>query len=78
MTKTAFRHLAVALGIAAVCLPAAFTLTFLLMPLWYWMEATYKIESVGHSGPADWCYWAVYALIAMASLGVYAFKATRK
>ena len=77
MTKTA-RHLAVALGIAAVCLPAAFILTFLLMPLWAWIEATYKIESVGHSGPADWCYWAVYALIAVASLSAYALKATRK
>ena len=78
MTKTAIRHLALAVGIAAVCLPAAFLLTFLLMPLWSWIEATYKIESVGHSGPADWCYWAVYALIAVASLSLYALKATRK
>jgi hypothetical protein len=78
MTKTVFRHLAVALAIAAVCLPAAFILTFLLLPLWSWIEATYKIESVGHSGPADWCYWAVYALLAAASLGVYALKAARK
>jgi hypothetical protein len=78
MTKTASRHIAVALGIAAVCLPAAFILTFLLMPLWSWIEATYKIESVGHSGPADWCFWAVYALIAVPSLSVYAVKAARK
>jgi hypothetical protein len=78
MTKTVFRHLAVALAIAAVCLPAAFILTFLLMPLWSWIEATYKIESVGHSGPAEWCFWAVYALLGAASLGVYALKAARK
>ena len=78
MTKTAFRHLAVALGIAAVCLPASFILTILLLPLWSWIEATYKIESVGHSGPADWCYWAVYTLLVAVSLSAYAFKATRK
>ena len=78
MRKTAFRHLAVALGIAAACLPAAFILTFLLMPLWSWIEATYKIESVGHSGPADWCFWAVYSLLAVPGLGVYTLKATRK
>ena len=78
MTKTAFRHLAVDLGIAAVCLPAAFILTFLLMPLWSWIEATYKIESVGHSGPADWCFWAVYALLAAVSLAACALKAARK
>ena len=78
MSKTAFRHLALALGIAAVCLPAAFLLTFLLLPLWSWIEATYKIESVGHSGPADWCFWVVYAFLAIVGLGVYTLKATRK
>jgi len=78
MRKTALRHVAAAFGIAVVCLPAAFILTFLLLPLWSWIEATYKIESVGHSGPADWCFWAVYVLLAALGLSVYAFKATRK
>jgi len=77
MRKIALRHVAVALGIAVVCLPAAFILTFLLLPLWSWIEATYKIESVGHSGPADWCFWAVYALLIALSLGVYVLKARR-
>jgi len=76
--KTASRHLAVAFGIAAVCLPAAFLLTFLLLPLWSWIEANYKIESVGHSGPADWCFWAVYSLLAVVGLGVSALRARRK
>ena len=78
MRKSGFRHLAVALGIAIVCLPAAFILTFLLLPLWSWIEATYKIESVGHSGPADWCFWVVYSLLAVIGFGVYALKARRK
>ena len=78
MRKTALRHVAVALGIAVVCLPAAFILTFLLLPLWSWIEATSKIESIGHSGPADWCFEAVYVLLAAPALGVYALKATRK
>ena len=76
--KTALRHLALAFAIAAICLPAAFILTFLLLPLWSWIEATYKIESVGHSGPADWCFWVVYSLLAALSLGVYALRARRK
>jgi len=25
-----------------------------------WIEATYRIESVAHSGPADWCFFVVY------------------
>jgi len=77
MRKIALRHVAVALGIAVVCLPAAFILTFLLLPLWSWIEATYKIESVGHSGPADWCFWAVYVLLVAPAFGVYALKARR-
>jgi hypothetical protein len=27
-----------------------------LFPFWGWLEATTGIESVGHSGPATWCY----------------------
>ena len=78
MTKTALRHLAVALGIAVVCLPAAVIAAILLFPLWSWIEATYQIESVGHSGPADWCYEVMYVLLTMVGLGIYALKATRK
>jgi hypothetical protein len=31
-------------------------LTVTLFPFWGWLEATTGIESVGHSGPAAWCY----------------------
>jgi hypothetical protein len=38
-----------------VLLPVAFGVTILLYPIWSWIETSYGIESVGHSGPADWC-----------------------
>ena len=50
----------VALALAAV--PAAFIVTLLLYPFWSWIEAIYRIESVGHSGPADWCFVVVYGV----------------
>ena len=50
----------VALALAAV--PATFIVTLLLYPFWSWVEATYRIESVGHSGPADWCFIVVYGV----------------
>jgi len=53
------------------CIPVSFVVTFLLTPLWSWMEATYGIESIGHSGPADWCFWAVYAVFAVGLLGAF-------
>jgi hypothetical protein len=58
----AFRAVAFAVGLMAVAMPIAIVLTLLLLPLWRWIEATWQIESVGHSGPADWCFVAVYVV----------------
>ena len=56
------KSLIVAALLTLAALPAAFIVTLLLYPLWSWIEATYGIESVGHSGPADWCFWLVYGV----------------
>jgi hypothetical protein len=66
--KTSLRILA----IAVACFPVSFIVTFLLTPLWSWIEATYGIESIGHSGPADWCFWAVYGVFLAVLLSAYA------
>jgi len=41
---------------AVIALPLGFVLTIVLMPVSLWFEATFGIESVGHSGPAGWCF----------------------
>ena len=51
------------LGIALISIPVALLVTMLLVPFWSWLEATSGIESLGHSGPAAWCYLAVYLLV---------------
>jgi hypothetical protein len=61
-----------ALAVLAVCLPIAFIVTILLSPLWSWIEATYGIESIGHSGPSDWCFYVIYGLVATGGLLVAA------
>lgn len=49
--------------------PAGPVLTLLLYPWWSRVEATTGWESLGHSGPAGWCYVAVWcALLALALL----------
>ncbi len=50
------RHLIVAVILALVSLPLGVFITLVLLPFWRWLEASYAIESVGHSGPAGWCY----------------------
>ena len=62
------RAAAITLGLMALAVPVAIVLTILLLPLWRWVEATWQIESVGHSGPADWCFVAVYVLC-LAAMG---------
>jgi phosphotransferase system glucose/maltose/N-acetylglucosamine-specific IIC component len=56
------------LAVLIVCLPIAFIVTILLSPLWSWIEATYGIESIGHSGPSDWCFYLVYGVVATGGL----------
>jgi hypothetical protein len=64
------RSFAFICGILLGCLPIAFIVTILLSPLWSWIEATYGIESIGHSGPSDWCFYTVYGVLSAAALSV--------
>ena len=50
---------------------AALVGTFLLTPLWRWFEATTGIESIGHSGPADWCFVATWFVLVAAVSGIW-------
>ncbi len=55
------------LGVALISIPVALIVTILLVPFWSWLEAISGFESLGHSGPAEWCYLVVYLL--MVSIG---------
>jgi len=57
----------IALSLIIICLPLAFIITVFTNPFWLWIENTFSIESVGHSGPAEWCYITVYLLLICAS-----------
>jgi MYXO-CTERM domain-containing protein len=69
--------LLVASSVLLLCVPVAIVLTFLLLPLWSWVEATFAVESVGHSGPADWCFFAVYGLLALCLLLLWFWRRRR-
>ena len=64
----------ISFGICIAALPVAAITTFLLVPFWRWLEEKTKIESIGHSGPADWCFVAIYFLILIASFGVWSLS----
>ena len=55
--------------------PLSIVATILLFPFWSWFEATTGIESVGHSGPAEWCYLAAFLiLLALATLALFGWR----
>lgn len=64
------KHLMIVVAIAVVAMPIAAVVTFVLNPVWSWFERTTGIESIGHSGPATWCYVAVYLIVFALGLAV--------
>jgi hypothetical protein len=57
-------------------LPLALVLTVVLSPFWNWFEALSGIESMGHSGPADWCFVATF--IALVSVFVICWRTRQR
>lgn len=75
MTSRVVRIAVVAI-VLLVSGPLSVMLTLLLMPFWRWFEAGSGIESVGHSGPAAWCYGASF-LVCLAVLGLGGLRMAR-
>jgi hypothetical protein len=53
----------IGLGICIASMPVAVVATIVLVPFWSWLERTMAIETVGHSGPAEWCYLFIYVIV---------------
>ena len=71
------RHLIVVVALVIAALPIGAIVTLALLPFWRWLEATHSIESVGHSGPADWCYLVSSLGCLLALLTAYVFSVVR-
>ncbi len=65
------------LVLALLCVPLAVVVTLLTWQAWGWFEAATGIESLGHSGPASWCYVFVYAVL-LSFVGAFALLAPRR
>ena len=42
-------------------MPLSAIVTAVMFPVRFWIESSFGIESMGHSGPVDWCFVAVFA-----------------
>lgn len=66
------------LGLLFICLPLSLLATLLLIPFWSWLEANYGIESIGHSGPTEWCYVAMFFTMVALVLAVAGWRGAWK
>jgi hypothetical protein len=57
------KRVAVIFLMVVVAVPVAVTGTFLMAPVWRWVERTWSLEAIGHSGPATWCFVTTYAVV---------------
>jgi glucose uptake protein GlcU len=73
----AWVHIAAGVAIIVISLPVTFWTTFLLLPFWNWIEAKYGIESVGHSGPSDWCFSLIFLIVISTLTGMYIYACRR-
>ena len=64
-------------GIIVLDVPVTFVLTMMLVPVWSAIERRWGIESVGHSGPALWCFGVVLGGVVAVSVGAYAIRLSR-
>ena len=74
LAKPTIRHVLAVLTIVLLSLPVSVLVTLLLLPLWRWLEQHVGIESVGHSGPAEWCFAATFVGCVAALASLYAFR----
>jgi hypothetical protein len=64
--------------VLVLAIPTAFIATILIHPFWRWFEGVSGIESFGHSGPAEWCFWFDYIAIIVIGIAILLCNGNRK
>ena len=76
--RSMVRAWGMAFAIVILSVPVTVILTLLMVPVWRWLERSYDLESIGHSGPAGWCYIATFLVCVSTLVGaLYVSKKKR-
>jgi len=68
LAKPTAKALALAVGVG---LPAGWILAFMSTPILWRLEPVLKMELAGHSGPSDWVFYVVWAVVIPALFFVF-------
>ena len=69
--RTNIARAGIGLLVFSISLPTAFFLMMITFPFWRWFETATGIESFGHSGPAEWCFWLVYGILVLLAVFIW-------
>jgi len=58
-------------AIIIISVPLSILITLLLSPFWSWLESSTGIESLGHSGPAEWCYVVTFLSLVSIIIAIF-------
>ena len=73
------RKLVILIIVMLFAMPISWIATIIIHPFWRWLEDATGIESFGHSGPTDWCFWFDYCiLVVLVAIIVLRTKARKK
>jgi H+/Cl- antiporter ClcA len=78
MIVRGLRVLLIFLGILLFSAVLSVVTTVLLVPFWSWFERGTGIESIGHSGPAQWCYVATFLMFVLVETLVMSLRRGRR
>lgn len=76
--KQCLKGVGIALIILVITMPVTIIIVIITHPFWLWFEKTSGIESYGHSGPAEWCYWFVYFILLACATYIWSRICIRK
>jgi uncharacterized membrane protein YedE/YeeE len=72
------RHVLIVLASAVLAFVTGFILAFVTAPFWGWFEDKTGIESLGHSGPAEWVFWLLFGVSFVFYFALMEFAVHRK
>ena len=71
--------MAIAIALAVLTgVPLGWIAAMLLTPMLWWLEPILHMELAGHSGPSDWIFYLVWALIIPSLFILFRFVVLRR
>jgi hypothetical protein len=66
--RSAWWSFASVFALTVASAPLALVITTALLPMWRWIATEWGVACLTRTGPADWCFLAVYTLCTAAGL----------